>query len=160
MKYSALVAIVLLGMTSPSWGSCDKLESAAEEYQSADLVVVGQVVGVASKFTHTNTALQASIQYYEWKIVVEQQWKGAEGDTVSVCSPTSKGMQGYLFVPGERYLIYAWLSPETWESFTTVSNGQTFPFWMTSDCSRTIPYSEAIEEIASHPEAAWTRGVE
>ncbi|MGH7730446.1 MAG: FlgD immunoglobulin-like domain containing protein [Candidatus Eiseniibacteriota bacterium] len=74
---------------------------------------------------------------------VDRSWKGDPPATTRLLTAASDISCGYTFVPGARYLVYAFQGVDGWESGSDPS-----ALW-TSLCWRTHPYSPEDPDLAA-----------
>jgi len=80
--------------------SCTYFPEFPEAYLSSDAVYLGEVLAVRSAAPEYPEAVWADFR-------VETAWKGAPPEFVSLLTGANDGICGVTFVPGHRYLVYA-----------------------------------------------------
>lgn len=126
-------ALVLIAAHAGAAVACSCLEPgpARIELQRADAIFVGEVHEIAPIAPHPD------VLGYRVYFRVSAAWKGAlAGGEIRVQTNENGGMCGYRFEKGERYLVYASLSRDRSELWTSI-------------CSRTRSVMDAKLDLDS-----------
>lgn len=123
MKKTACFLVGLLLLAHPAMPcSCGHLRPVAEAFEQSSLVVLARVAHLDDRYSWwhrikarlglfpdgSNPAEYYDFFGYRVTLTVERAWKGAsDSATVTILTGRGGGDCGYLFMMGERYLVYA-----------------------------------------------------
>ena len=89
-----------------------------------------------------------------YRFVASRGWKGEPFDTVSIYSERDEAACGYMFQPGEAYLVYATAWQALWGA-PSWPVGTSFPALSTSLCIGTKPLGSAGGDLAALGTPDW-----
>jgi hypothetical protein len=104
--------------------SCKPIPPPCHEYSNASAVFVGLVTSISPIKGAMNLV----------RLTLERAYKGVDGEDVELETGSHQAACGYGFADGQRYLVYAYRSPE---------DGRL----STNSCTRTCPLSCADEDL-------------
>jgi hypothetical protein len=142
---SLLALAMLLSASSARACSCALPPAFSEAFERSDAIFLGEVLAVES----------AAPDYYPsavWVVFrVDASWKGDTPATTRLLTAADGASCGFTFVPGSRYLVYAFQGVEGWGSGSDPK-----ALW-TNLCWRTHAYWPEDPDLAA---LEWTRSVE
>ncbi len=106
----------------------------AEELEKSEAVFAGTVVSIRHSFDPDVTPYKPG-DHTTVGFDVSTVWKGAVHERTYVTTPPTGGSCGFRFSEGERYIVYAHISPADSSSFSATI------------CSRTAPLAEAQADL-------------
>ncbi len=118
-----LMLVALLGADAALACSCGPLPEPRQARDQADAVFTGTVLGITQEGNRRLVRLR-----------VEESWKGARCEEVTITTGLGDSDCGYAFQEGQSYLIYA-----------DKQRGKL----STNICTRTKPTAEAGEDLAA-----------
>src|SRR5688572_12494594 len=128
-KFFLMASIFVLIAAASSFAcTCAPSQSATEELKRAAAVFAGRVLEVKRHKRPANLFADVEVIF-----VVDRDWKGVEGTTVSVFTGSWSASCGYGFKAGRTYLVYAYENTER--------------RLVTGICSRTTRLKNAREDL-------------
>ena len=143
----ALLSIQFAIPSPVSACSCVESGSPVNEFIASDAVFTGQVTSVSSNSSPITYLLARMLDAvniypsylytdqfwgYDVTFAVQKSWKSISTTSVTLQTGSGGGDCGYLFSPGDDYLVYAYQLNDSWG---------------TSICSRTTHISLAAEDL-------------
>jgi hypothetical protein len=125
-RFLSMLLLALLASSHAAACSCVISPPPREALKGADAVFVGKVVGGLT----TSPSSRGVLTHF----LVRSAWKGCWTSAVAVDGTAGGSNCGYSFEMGEEYLIYA-----------RRRDGELY----TSQCTRTAPAREAMEDLAA-----------
>lgn len=147
----AVLVVALFSSIDVRACSCVDPNPFDKQFERADAVFVGRVVGVKDRlhvfrrlWTYFLTAagrdpfdtLEDYERHhgYEYTFAVERMWRGPGARTVKIVTGRGGGDCGYRFERGHQYLVYGYRSDDG--------------VWGTNICTRTTEAASAAEDLA------------
>lgn len=112
--------------------------------QQVDAVFAGVALQVGDHAMPADVENPEGYQALRTTFLVTAVWKGLVRDTLAVVSGQGGGDCGYVFEPGRRYLVYAY-----------VEDGDLG----TDICTRTTPFATAFEDRSQLREPVWVKPI-
>ena len=140
----ALLILALFSSLDVQACSCVGRDPFRQQFERADAVFVGRVVGVKDRFHVFRRLwmyfLDATGRDYErhygyaYTFSVERVWRGPGARTVTILTGRGGGDCGYPFERGRDYLVYGYRNDSD--------------VWSTDICTRTSEVADAAEDLS------------